>query len=228
MSVSRVKALPENIELIIFDCDGVLVDSEAMIRMAHHKMLAAHGVEVSASALMRDFAGLRGEEIAREVEKMFQVRLPPSYPETVRQWLFEAYPSQLRAMNGAHQVLSRIRQTCCVASNAPMRLLDRALTSVGMAASFQDRLFSADDVASGKPSPEIFHYSADQMGVHVSRCLVVEDSVAGVKGALAAGMAAVGFVGGRHCSRETAGQLLDVGAVTVFDELAFLSSLLGA
>jgi beta-phosphoglucomutase-like phosphatase (HAD superfamily) len=207
-------------ELVIFDCDGVLVDSEPIINRAHAELLTACGYPITERDLVERFCGMSDAEMLAIVERERGCALPASYGERVGVMIEGGFCQSLVAIEGVTEALGAIRLPVCVASSSSLDHIRRKLESTGLLDRFgQNNLFSAAMVARGKPAPDLFLYAAQRLGAQPSRCLVVEDSPAGIEAACAAGMTAIGFCGGSHCGPEHRSRLQACGAALVIDDM---------
>jgi HAD superfamily hydrolase (TIGR01509 family) len=195
------------ISVIIFDCNGVLVDSEQLAATAAAHEFTRIGIPITSELVMRYFLGRRPADMFAAVEAATLERLRV----------------ELRAMPHATHALTWLRGPKCVASSSSRDRIRASLEITGLARFF-DFQFSASDVANGKPAPDLFLHAAARMGVKACDCIVVEDSPAGVTAATTAGMAAIGFVGGSHATAPLGEQLMQAGARTVVADLRHLKS----
>jgi HAD superfamily hydrolase (TIGR01509 family) len=210
--------------VIIFDCNGVLVDSERIAAAVAAESFARIGVPLTADQVIRYFFGRRPADMFATVEAAMERGLPPGFAEGVAAATIERLRKELRAMPHAVHALTWLRDRKCVASSAPPDRVRASLQTAGLARYFDNNLFSASDVALGKPAPDLFLHAAKQMGADPARCIVVEDSPAGVTAAAAAGMTPIGFVGGSHAEANLAGRLVAAGARSVVADLRHLKS----
>ncbi len=180
-------------EAVIFDCDGVLVDSEYLCHLALAIALADLGIEEDADALHREFGGVELQRIFAAMEQRHARRLPPDFEAGYRKVVADLFEQRLRAVEGVEAVIRSLDIPYCVASNGPRVKMEHSLGLTGLREYFDERLYSAYDVGAWKPDPELFLTAARGMGVQADRCLVVEDSLVGVKAAQAAGMSVVHF-----------------------------------
>ena len=186
-------------DLAIFDCDGVLVDSEPIFNRAHAEILECCGFPIAPEALMERFCGVADAEMIAAIETEWGRPLPPDYRARVAV-LTDAYCStSLCAVTGVGEALARLGIPRCVASSGTPERVRSSLALTGLLGRFEPHIFSAVMVARGKPAPDLFLHAAHEMRAAPARCLVVEDSVAGVRAAAAAGMTVIGFCGGSHC-----------------------------
>ena len=184
--------------LIIFDCDGVLIDSEVISARTLIAALARHGVTVDRASVARHFLGRSFPTVRADIRDRLGVQLPDGFEDEYRSGLFAAFETELAVMEGAREMLASLNVPFCVAtSSSPMRLA-RSLEIVGLTHLFAGRSFTASEVAHGKPAPDLFLHAAAQMGVDPSNCAVLEDSATGLAAGLAAGMQVWRFTGGSH------------------------------
>jgi len=210
--------------LLIFDCDGVLVDSEPLANAILAETLTALGRPMTAAESMRTQIGRSLADILRETSAIVGRPIPDTVGATMNERLFVRFRQELRAIEGVEEALARLPQPRCLASSSRPERIDLALDVTGLAALFEHR-FSAVQVARGKPAPDLFLLAAREMGFAPGDALVIEDSVAGVAAARAAGMPAIGFVGGGHAGPDLAGRLMKAGARQV---IAHMRDLPGA
>jgi HAD superfamily hydrolase (TIGR01509 family) len=182
--------------LVIFDCDGVLVETEKVSAHVNQRILAGLGWQLEISQFAEHFVGRSTEHFRAEVEQHLGYRLDFDWTERYAHLHREAYERELTAVPGIREVVSDLRFPYCVASNASHEHVRTVLEMTGLLPHFQGRIFSADDVGIGKPAPDLFLHAAATMGHPAERCVVVEDSVVGVQAALSAGMTVIGYTGG--------------------------------
>lgn len=211
-----------DMKLVIFDCDGVLVDSELIACAADAEALSEIGYEITCERVVERFAGMPSEAMYDIVEAELGRTLPSDFDTQVKKRVLEKYRTELRAIDGAAEVLSTMKTRKCVASSSNPAKLALGLIETGLFESVYPYVFSTALVDRGKPHPDLFEYSARVMGVDGSECLVVEDSVAGVTAARAAGMKPIGFAGGSHCPPGHSDRLVAAGATTVINDLRLL------
>lgn len=213
-------------DLVIFDCDGVLVDSEALACVVHAEVLTAHGYAISAEQVHDRFLGRSSREARFEVETEMGRVLPDEYTVALKAAIDRVFGEQLTPVPHIAETLAKLSLPICVASSGTPTRIRSSLTTTGLRDRFGPHLFSASQVSNGKPAPDLFLFAASEMGVKPARCVVVEDSVPGVTGAVAAGMTVLGFHGGAHCRPETAGALQAAGATATFGDMRRLSGLI--
>lgn len=211
-------------ELVIFDCDGVLVDSEPIINRAHAEVLGACGFAITETVLVERFCGMADADMLSIIEGELGRPLPSAYGERVGIIIEEGFRRSLAPIEGVGEALAALSLPVCVASSSVPEQIRRKLELTGLAARFGEDLFSATMVDRGKPAPDLFLYAAAQMGAAARRCLVVEDSPAGIKAARAAGMVAIGFCGGGHCRPGHKDRLKAGGAALVIADMRELAN----
>jgi HAD superfamily hydrolase (TIGR01509 family) len=186
------------IELVIFDCDGVLVDSEPLSCGLLVEHLARAGVTIDRAQVYERHLGRTLASIARAVEEEHGRPLPAGFLDSFQAAILTRFERELRPVRGMGEVLDRLVVRRCVASSSRPERLAVSLRVTGLARHFGAAVFSAVEVPNGKPAPDLFLHAAARMGVLPERALVVEDSAAGVAAARAAGMRVIGFTGGGH------------------------------
>jgi HAD superfamily hydrolase (TIGR01509 family) len=212
-------------ELIIFDCDGVLVDSEVISCRVHADTLTRYGYPITAEQVRQRFLGRTTLDATLEIEQELGRPLAPAYEIERQKTLFAALAESVEAIPHVHETLDVLGARTCVASSAVHEKILTSLSRVGLYARFAPNIFSGSQVKFGKPAPDLFLFAAEQMKVAPARCLVIEDSVAGVTGGCAAGMTVFGYHGGSHCRPDTAATLQTAGAALTFDDMRQLPDL---
>ena len=215
-----------NFDLIIFDCDGVLVDSEAISCRIHARVLTRNGYPITPDQVYDRFLGRSMREANLAVEAEFGRGLPDDFGAQAQEELFRAFAATLQAIPHIDHALTAIAQPVCVASSGSPEKIHHSLTHVKLRDRFAPNIFSAAQVSNGKPAPDLFLFAAAQMQVPPTRCLVIEDSVPGIVAARAADMTVLGFHGGSHCRPSTAATLRDAGAAATFDDMRQLPALI--
>jgi HAD superfamily hydrolase (TIGR01509 family) len=217
----RVSVRNGHRELVIFDCDGVLVDSEPIAIRVDALVLAELGMPMSEDEIVDRFVG-RSPSVMREAIGAHLGRpLPDDWAAQSRARYREAYQRELQPIDGIEEALDRISEATCVASSSEPEELAFKLELTGLHERFAGRIFSAVEVRNGKPAPDLFLYAARRMGADPGACAVVEDSQYGVQAARAAGMAAFGYTGS-----VTPARMLEGPGTTVFDDMRELPRLL--
>ena len=207
--------------LVIFDCDGVLVDSEPIAIRIDVEMCAEVGLMVSALEVIERFVGRSPEVLVQAVEERLGHPPPEGWEERGEERLRRAFEAELRPVAGIEQALDEIEVPGCVASSSPPARLRFKLELTGLYERFAGRIFSAVEVANGKPAPDLFLHAAARMGATPADCVVVEDSRYGVQAARAAGMRALAYAGG-----VTPRHVLEGPGTVVFDDMRALPQLL--
>jgi len=205
--------------LLIFDCDGVLIDSEVIYARVGSRTLTDAGIPISEEEIIARFTGVAGPALFAELQAEHGVTLSEDFYARQRVELDRAFVEDLKAVDGAAALLARLERPKCVASSTGTARLTRCLEATGLARYFDGKIYSAALVEHGKPAPDLFLYAAQQMGAEPATCLVLEDSVTGVQGAVAAGMAVVGFTGASHFPPGHDGALKAAGAGAIINHL---------
>ncbi|MGX5776463.1 HAD family hydrolase [Methylorubrum zatmanii] len=209
--------------LVIFDCDGVLIDSEPISLATLTRGLNEIGLAIDLEAVRTRFAGTSMTSIMERVAREDGIEAPAGFVERVKAQTLDAFAAELKAMAGIAEALGLLHLPFCVASSSDPVRLRHSLGLTGLLPLFQGHVFSSAQVARGKPFPDLFLFAAERMGTAPEQCLVIEDSVPGVEAAQAAGMRVVGFTGGGHWGHDRSGRdLRAAGAATVFSAHAEL------
>jgi len=208
-------------DLVIFDCDGVLVDSERIAVPVDVIILERLGWPLTEAEVIERFVGRSEAYMVGEIEAALGRRLAADWAAEFAPLYSEAF-KDLAAVDGVVEALDRIATPTCVASSSSHERLRHSLGLTGLHERFEGRIFSAVDVQNGKPAPDLFLHAAAAMGADPARCAVVEDSVFGLQAARAAGMTAFGYGGG-----VTPAERLEGPATTVFEDMRDLPVLLG-
>jgi HAD superfamily hydrolase (TIGR01509 family) len=216
-----------DIGLVIFDCDGVLVDSEPLAMRVLLEGLAEVGYVMAEEEAYERFLGRSLANMQTVLRTEFGSELPPERLDRMRQRLFEVYRQELKPIDGLVAMLDRLLTPRCVASSSQMERLQLSLEVTGLSSRFAPHLFSATMVAQGKPAPDLFLHVAERMAVAPTDCLVIEDSAAGIEAAQRAGMRVFGFVGASHARSvvyraKLAGLVPDL----IFDDISELPTLI--
>jgi HAD superfamily hydrolase (TIGR01509 family) len=211
-------------KLVIFDCDGVLVDSEPIINRAHAEVLTACGYPMTEEVLVQRFCGMSDPEMLEIIEREWGRTLPASYAARVGLMIEAGFRQSLTPIEGVAEALDSLTLPICVASSSSLEQIRQKLELTDLLRRFGENLFSATMVARGKPAPDLFLYAAEQLAAEPARCLVVEDSPTGIDAARAAGMTAIGFSGGSHCGPEHGARLQKHGAALVMDDMLELAA----
>ncbi|MDE1183149.1 HAD family phosphatase [Paraburkholderia sp.] len=212
------------IQALICDCDGVLIDSEAVAaRMLVHE-LEARWPDTDVEPVVIPLLGLRIERVLQGTAEQLGRTLADDDIVSIRRAV-EAAAMQAPSVPGINEALSQIPLTKACASNSFRPYVESVLARTGLDAHFGGRLFCADSVPNPKPAPDVYLAAARGLNVEPSACLVVEDSVTGVTAATGAGMTVLGFIGGGHASEAQIGALRAAGAQHVFDDMQALPGL---
>ncbi len=210
--------------MVIFDCNGVLVDSEPLATTIVSQEFMRAGFPLTPEVVARYFTGRRPADMFAEVEIAARRKLPPNFADTVASVILRRFRKELRATPHAEYALSWLRGPKCVASSSSHERIRVSLESAGLIRFFEPNLFSASDVRNGKPAPDLFLHAAGKLQVSPSECIVVEDSAVGVAAGVAAGMTVIGFVGGSHAGSQLETRLRSAGARSVIPDLRALKS----
>ena len=215
------------IDLIIFDFDGVLVDSETMGCQIWSDVFAKHGMTVPARDIMEKYTGKTGTLICSLVEEEYGYHIPDGFLDEVNETTESIMIRELKTIPGVLETLPMLSIPMCIASGSRPKRLNMCLDATGLRPWFPDEtVFSSHFVKNGKPAPDLFFYAAERMKVQPDKCVVIEDSTSGIIGAEAAGMHVYGFIGGSHCTPERGRQLTQSGAELLFDDFTKLPTLL--
>ncbi|MFF9506929.1 HAD family hydrolase [Streptomyces sp. NPDC014724] len=209
------------IELVIFDCDGVLVDSERIAVRVDAMSLASLGWPLSEAEIVERFVGRSHADMITDVEKHLGYKLPDGWEAEQHHLYHKAMEAELTAVDGVVEALNQIQLPACVASSSSHDGLRHTLGLTGLYSRFEGRIYSAAEVVNGKPAPDLFLHAARHMGFAPEVCAVVEDSRYGVQAARAAGMRAFGYCGGL-----TPEEWLHGPGTVVFDDMRELPALL--
>ncbi len=186
-------------DLVIFDCDGVLVDSERLAVQVEVGILGNLGWEITPDEIVRRFLGISDADYVAQIEEHLGITLPPAWLEEMEPRYREAFERELTAVQGIHQALDELAAAgveTAVASSGTQEKLRFTLGHTDLWEHFEGRVFSATEVERGKPAPDLFLHAAHTLGVAPARCAVVEDSPPGLQAARAAGMRAIAYAGG--------------------------------
>lgn len=208
------------LDLVIFDCDGVLVDSEPISNRALAKTLGKIGWEIGFEETVDRFLGRSMASCLAIIEGRMGESVPEWFEEEYRREMFAGFDRDLTTVPGIEAALDAIELPVCVASSGDHEKIARNLRKTGLLSRFEGRIFSATEVARGKPAPDLFLHAAEKMGAEPRRCIVIEDGVPGVQAAVAARMRVLGFA-----ALVPADALKEAGA-TVFTDMARLPGLI--
>jgi HAD superfamily hydrolase (TIGR01509 family) len=210
-------------DLVIFDCDGVLIDSEPIANVVFSRQLAGVGIRMSPEEVMRTFVGRSRDDCIAMAGEMHGVEMPADFAARWDEALHEALAREVKPVEGVPELLSSLSIPYCVASNGEPMHMRLGLTAAGLMPFVEGRLFSAKQVANPKPAPDVYLHAARTMGASPSRCAVVEDTATGVKAGVAAGMSVFAYVGGPQSDEQS---LRALGA-RAFHRMRELRALLG-
>ncbi|MDF3607043.1 HAD family hydrolase [Paracoccus sp. DMF-8] len=190
-------------KLLVLDCDGVLIDSEIISARMLVAELANFGVSIDLGYVAQRFLGRSYPTVLAEIRRDFGIDLPPAFEDQYRERLLDAFRRELQVMPGVPQVLDALAIPFCVATSSSPRRAEFSLQQVGLWDRLRNLTFTASEVARGKPALDLFLHAASRMGVPPRDCLVIEDSLTGIRAARAAGMAVWRFTGGSHMRGDT-------------------------
>lgn len=214
-------------QLVIFDCDGVLVDSEPIALARTREALAAAGVDFTEAEMRARFLGVSAHIVEAAAAEALGEPLPVDFQRRVSAAILASFERELQGVASVREAVEALAAPVCVASSSAYERIRASLRIVGYDKLFEPNIFSASEVANGKPAPDLFLYAARRMGVAPSGCVVVEDSVPGVTAARRAGAFVLGFVGGAHARSASYAQALrDAGAEDIFSDMRELPHLI--
>lgn len=214
-------------EVVIFDCDGVLVDSELIALGQTRRALGAAGLPITHAEAIDRFLGLSVDTIVQRAEEDLAGALPADFRSDLARDILTRFTSELKGIEGVRQAVAGLGCRVCVASSSPPERIRLALSVAGYSGLFEPHIFSATMTPRGKPHPDLFLHAARQMGAAPEKCLVIEDSAPGVVAAVRAGMEVFGFVGGSHFSGDAPRERLkEAGASLIFDEMSQLPQII--
>ena len=208
--------------MIIFDCDGVLVDSEILSCETDARLMREAGHQITTEEIIHRFIGRPKATIWAELAQERGQPWPDGLLQRANDVLHERLKTELRPVDGIAEALTQLDLPCAVASSSGVTKLKLSLDVCGLSEFFGKHIYSAEQVARGKPAPDVFLLAASQLGADPADCLVIEDSAAGVTAAKRAGMQALGFTGGGHTWPGHAQRLHDAGAVDIITHMSLL------
>ncbi|MEM9104747.1 MAG: HAD family hydrolase [Pseudomonadota bacterium] len=217
-------------DLIIFDCDGVVVDSEIIAAQLEAKLLSEAGYQIDATELAARFSGMTWKDILLTVEKEANIPLQASLLDKPEKLLDDKLAKSVKGIPGVRQAALAIPLPRCICSNSTPHRINAMLKRAGTLDLFEKHIFSAAVIGEKrpKPAPDVFLHAAREMGVEPNRTIVIEDSDHGIEGARSAGMRVIGFTGGSHTYRSHADRLTEAGAETVVNRMADLPATVDA
>ncbi len=207
----------QRVELVIFDCDGVIADSEVISARLLVRQLLPYGICIDTDYVFRNFVGRSFPVAAGIISERFGVALPTTFESDYRAALREAFAESLQATPGLPDVLDQLTCASCIATSSSPQRVAYTLEILGLTDYFGADVFTASQVAKGKPAPDLFLFAAREMSTPPERCLVIEDSVAGIEAGLAAGMKVWRYVGASHIADPAQARDETPAGVTVFD-----------
>jgi HAD superfamily hydrolase (TIGR01509 family) len=210
------------VTLLIFDCDGVLVDSEMIALGILAKMLNELGSPITLADCRLRFMGKSTADVLADVEEMLGRPVPAEVGEGMQTLLFERLRRELRPVRDVREVISALAYPVCVASSSQPERIALSLEVTGLVPFFAGRIFSASEVRHGKPAPDLFLHVAARLRVEPGAAIVIEDSPAGVTAARRAGMGVIGFAGASHADADLAAMLFAAGASEVLTRMTDL------
>ena len=216
-------------DLVIFDCDGVLVDSEIITNDVAVEFFNKAGFSISTEDALHRFLGKSDARMCAEMEAEMGKSLPADFLKQLHEATLQALSQNLKMIEGVKDVLGSFTCKKCVASSSVPEKILNSLNQVGLISFFfQDSIFSATMVKRSKPAPDLFLFSAERMNVEPSKCVVIEDSLSGVQAAVAAGMDVIGFTGGSHLKNwpEHREKLRQAGALSICTHMRDLAQYL--
>jgi HAD superfamily hydrolase (TIGR01509 family) len=218
----ELKNLNSQIRCVIFDCDGVLVDSEILASQASLRMLKPYGFTMSPKEYSHLFAGKVEEDILAIIQRDYHINLPDDFLSKVRLEIEHSLDHELQAIKGVKETIAKIPVTKAVVSNSRLVRVISSLKVAGLSEIFGKNLFAAEMVKRPKPAPDVYLHAASELGFEPSACLVVEDSQSGVTAAHRAGMNVIGFLGASHIPDGHERTVREVGAFTTASNMEAL------
>ena len=217
-------------DLVIFDCDGVLVDSEIVAARVEAELLTSAGFEISAEEIFETYAGLTFKDIMLRLEEKSEIPFQASLIDRAEELVDRKLRADVRIIDGAREAVAAVTAPRAVCSNSRTERVEFMLEKVRLLPFFAGRIFSGLDIPSKKtkPAPDVFLYAAEKLGANPKNTFVIEDSVHGIAGARAAGMRVIGFTGAGHSYPGHADALTEAGAETVIRRWAELNSTIAA
>jgi HAD superfamily hydrolase (TIGR01509 family) len=212
---------------IIFDCDGVVLDSMALHTEVEAEAYQALGMSIQAADLVVRFSGVPQDEVSRTLSHETGIQVPPHFNTLIEVKKELAFKTRLKSIPGISEAINDLaHMPRCIASGTGVLGLQHMLTLTGLYETFAPHIYSSEMVARGKPFPDVFLHAAECIGTPPADCLVIEDGTAGVIAAKAAGMRVFGFIGGSHCTPDHTRLLKDAGAEVIFKDMRMLSDII--
>lgn len=211
-------------KLVIFDCDGVLVDSEPLANEVLRVALGEYGLVLTLEQVVGEFVGHSMTSVQARAESLLGRKLPDDFIDRVQARTFDIFRDQLKPVAGVEKVIRTLQENgveICIASSGSHDKMDLTLALTGLKHYFGSHIFSSYDVARGKPYPDLYLHAAREMGVDPALCLVIEDSLPGVQGAVAAGMEVMAYsVRGEDQALKRAGGLVSSSMAAIMEHLS--------
>lgn len=207
---------------IIFDCDGVLVDSESISNQVIVDLANAQGANIDLAYAIKHYAGTSLRFVKDDIERIIEKSLPSNFDQEYRRISYLKFQTDIKAIEGIHEVLDSLEIPFCVASNGPLNKMKLNLNCTGLTDYFKENMFSAYEINAWKPNPKLFLHAAETMGFTPNECLVIEDSMSGVKAAIAGGFHVFAFTNG-HSKEEFVEE-----NIQIFDSMKELIQLLNS
>lgn len=198
MPLSNTPLGQAKIDLVIFDCDGVLIDSEFLSKRVLLSMLSNLGIEASSDYFDRYFLGRSYEAMTAQIYQDYQITLPSTFRQDYHHELMLVFTQELVPTTQLSWMLNQLQVPYCVATSSSPERTRFALSTTKLYSYFQGQIFTASEVQNGKPAPDLFLHAAKQMGIDPAKCLVIEDSQAGIEAGVAANMHVIKFAGASH------------------------------
>lgn len=216
-----------SVDLVIFDCDGVLVDSEPISIAVLRDVIAAAGHDLDEATAYRLFLGRSMTSISETLVEQCGVRFDDTHLSSIRQLLFARFAEELQPIPGIRETLATLPHRRCVASSSKPERIRFSLQATGLLDLLEPNIYSATMVRRGKPAPDLFLHAAREMAAEPSGCIVIEDSPAGIEAAKAAGMRVLAFAGGSHAVPGALREAFDaLKPDAVFDDMQLLPSII--
>ena len=217
---------------VIFDCDGVLVDSEIIAVRAELRALKVLGLQYDEDEYVHRHLGTTVDAffsaLDADHQETFGTPLPDGFADRLLQETKDEMDATLEAIPGVHDAVAAISRPAAMASSSGLKRLHFKLKKTNLHTAFDPHIYSGEQVKNGKPEPDLFLFAAEKLGIPTPACVAIEDSVNGVKSAKAAGMTVIGFTGGSHCLLGHNGYLADAGAVMVINHMDLLKDALAS
>ncbi len=202
----------KDIKCVIFDCDGVLVDSEHVSNDILYTMACEQGYTMGKEKVMREFAGRSLQQCLSMIESSIGKTLPPEFVPTFREKTFHYFRTDLKAITGVHDFIDTLTHDYCVASSGPIEKMNITLSTTGLIEKFRNKMYSSYQINSWKPDPDIFLHAAKEMGYAINECIIIEDSRAGVMAGVKGGFKVFGYAASGN-----ADELANEGAEVFYD-----------